>query len=227
MPGRQEKHMHGSWALLGEKLCNSSKYVCGGWGGGASIDACVEETIEETQTHFQSLSAAGHIWISENFSFSGGNAYEERMGGGCKEDEEAVERRRGKGWSKKRRQQKEELKGRAKGQRVRGEHILEENCMHVPLFFFCGNNCIHALAVWSASGLFWCVPEHLLCAICLPLISFWHSYQHAGTEWRPAVEKTEIMIRSENIPLHFAASLSVDWVCNCCLQGFWHAVILF
>lgn len=132
--GWQEEHMHGSWALFGEKICNSSKYVHGGWEG-SSIDAPDVETIEETQTHPQSLSGSGHIWISENFSFSGGNAHKERMGGGCKEDEEAKERQWGRGWSKKRRQEMGKLKGRAKGQRVRREHIFEENGMHVSLFF--------------------------------------------------------------------------------------------
>lgn len=50
--------MHGS--LFGEKLCNSSKYVHGGWEG-SSTDAADMETIEETQTHSQSLSGSGHI----------------------------------------------------------------------------------------------------------------------------------------------------------------------
>lgn len=61
---------------MGVERCRVRNYatgvnMCMG-GVVSSIDACAEKTKEETQTHFQSSSGAGHISISENFKDSRG-----------------------------------------------------------------------------------------------------------------------------------------------------------
>lgn len=107
----------------------------------------------------------------------------QKMGGGGSKDEEGMGRFRV--WSQKREEQKEELKERGKGQRLREAQAVERNCMHVS-FSCCASLC--GILVITAStlslselvpGLLWYISEHLFCAICLLLM--WH-----GGHWADA-----------------------------------------
>lgn len=95
---------------------------------------------------------------------------------------------------------KEELKGRAEAQRVRGEHIPEENCMrisfscYISLWGTSKSIVVIIASTLSLSGALLAssdaCPNISSVPFSLPLISFWNSGQHVGIEWRPAVVKT-------------------------------------
>lgn len=146
-----------------------------GWGGGGC-----NNRKQQTRRHFQGQDTFEFQRIPK--ILRGHCAW--KIEGGGRKDEEGI--RRFRMWSQKREEQKEELKERGKGQRLREARAVEGNCMHVS-FSCCASLCgilVITRSTLSLSelvpGLLWYMPEHLLCAICL-LLMLWH-----GGHWADA-----------------------------------------